>query len=86
MQFDRKRLLEVLERRIKEQQGFKSKINITENAKLVLNRDLHYIFKGKRMRKPGEAPKFLGNYERICPSPFSEMLLSSLKGYKENGY
>jgi hypothetical protein len=38
------------------------------------------------MRKPGEIPKFIGNYERICPTPFSEKVLSLLRGYKEAGF
>ena len=78
--------MEVLARRIREGQGFKSNINITEKHKFVLNKDLHYIFKGKKMRKPGAMPEKLGNYERIAPSPFADSVLSLLRGYKEAGH
>lgn len=44
--FDRARLLEVLDRRIREEQGCKSTINTQNNSKLQLNRDLNYILRG----------------------------------------
>ncbi len=44
--FDRERLCEVLERRIKEEQGCKSSINTANHSSLQLNRDLNYILNG----------------------------------------
>lgn len=66
--FDRQRMLEVLDRRIREEQGMKSQISTQNNSKLQLNRDLNYILRGKQIRKYGEMPAFLGGFERIAPS------------------
>lgn len=76
----------MLERRIRENQGFKSNINITEKKSSVLNRDLHYIFNGKKIRKPGTMPKNIGNYERLAPTEYSNFILGLIRGYKEAGY
>ncbi len=80
--FDRMRLLEVLERRIREEQGQKSTLNTQNNSKLQLNRDLNYILHGKPLRKFGEMPKKLGDFERIAPSDHSERLIKLINSYK----
>lgn len=85
MLFDRKKLLEVLERRIKEEHGLKSTINTQNNSKMMMNRDLSYILDGKVMRKVGEMPKFLGNFERLAPSEYSEKLVKLIQHYKVGG-
>jgi tubulin polyglutamylase TTLL5 len=80
--FDRARLLEVLERRIREEQGQKSNINTTNNSKLQLNRDLNYILHSKPLRRVGEMPQKLGGFTRIAPSDASERLFKLVKSYK----
>lgn len=75
MDFDRARLLEVLERRIKEEQGNKSTINTNNNSKTQLNRDLTYILHGKKIRRIGEDPKNMGFFERVAPTEFSNKIL-----------
>ena len=83
--FDRKKLLDVLERRIKEEHGLKSTINTQNNSKQQMNRDLTYILDGKTMRKVGEMPKFMGNFERLAPSEYCEKLVKLFQHYKVSG-
>ena len=64
--FDRKRLFEVLERRINE--DFKQSTTSNAFSKRLMNRDLTYILSGQVPRKFGEMPQKLGNFERIAPS------------------
>ena len=85
MLFDRKKLLEVLERRIKEEHGLKSTINTQNNSKMMMNRDLSYILDGKVMRKVGEMPKFLGNFEKLSPSEYTDKLVKLIQHYKVGG-
>ena len=80
--FDRQRLVEVLERRIKEEQGCKSKINTQNNSKVQLNRDLQYILCDQPVRKVGEMPKIMGNYERIAPSEKCDKFTKLVQSYK----
>lgn len=82
--FDRKKLLDVLERRIKEEQGLKSTINTQNNSKQQMNRDLTYILNGKSIRKVGEMPSFLGNFERLAPSEFCDKIVKVIQQYKVN--
>ena len=69
--FDHGRLLDVLTRRIGEEQRHKSKISIHNNTKDTLNRDLTYILKGAKVRKFGEMPEKMGCFERIATSELS---------------
>lgn len=64
--FDRKRLFEVLERRINE--DFKQSTTSNAYNKRLMNRDLTYILNGQVPRRYGEMPKMMGNFERIAPS------------------
>ena len=73
--FDRQRLIEVLDRRIREEQGCKSTINTQNNSKIQLNRDINYILNGKKIRLHGELPEKVGGFTRIAPSEFSDKLL-----------
>ena len=75
-------MVEVLERRIKEDMGVKSTINTHNNSKQMLNRDLTYILRGKIPRKIGEMPKKIGNYERIAPSEFCDKVNKIIQSYK----
>jgi len=81
--FDRKRLFEVLERRVND--DFKQNTSATAHGKKMMNRDLTYILNGQIPRKYGEVPRFLGNYERIAPSPQSDKLLKLVGGQKMYG-
>ena len=85
LSFDRKKLVQVLERRILAEQGCKSNINTQNNSKQQLNKDLTYILNGKSMRKVGEMPKFIGNYERIAPSEMSDRVVKIVQSYKIGG-
>ncbi|KRX01987.1 hypothetical protein PPERSA_07632 [Pseudocohnilembus persalinus] len=84
--FDRKRLLDVLERRIKETQGQKSTINTQNNSKQQLNRDLNYILDCKKIRKYGELPQNMGNFIRIAPSPLYNKLIKIINQYKQGNH
>lgn len=55
LDFDRKRLFEVLERRIND--DFKQNTSSNAFAKKTMNRDLTYILNGQVPRKYGEMPK-----------------------------
>jgi hypothetical protein len=82
--FDRKRLFEVLERRIAE--DFKGGgISTGQASKKLMNRDLTYILNGKVPRKYGEMPRRLGNFERIAPSSMCEQYLKLIGGQKMFG-
>lgn len=82
--FDRKRLFEVLERRINE--DFKGGgIQTGATSKKQMNRDLTYILNGKVPRKYGEIPKQMGNFERIAPSPQCEQYMKLVGGQKMFG-
>lgn len=72
LDFDRKRLFEVLERRIND--DFKGGAIPQQGAtgKRQMNKDLTYILNGRTPRKYGEMPKQMGNFERIAPSPQCE--------------
>lgn len=81
-QFDRKRFLEVLERRAMEIEGRKSLINPTNNTVLQLNRDLHYILHGKPLAEYGKPTQPHPNYEMLAPSPLYYSLIKSVQSYK----
>lgn len=70
-EFEHERVLDVLTRRIGEEQRHKSKISIHNNTKDTLNRDLTYMLKGKRIRRVGELPEKMGCFEMIAPSELS---------------
>jgi tubulin polyglutamylase TTLL5 len=72
--YDRKRLFEVLERRIGE--DFKKNSLSTVHAKHYMNRDLTYILRGKIPRKYGELPENMGRFQRIAPSKYSDKLIT----------
>jgi hypothetical protein len=80
--FDHERLLEVLNRRIGEEQRHKSKINTQNNTKETLNRDLSYILHSKKIRKVGELPEKMGCFEMIAPSKMSAKAESYARGKK----
>ncbi|KAL4466855.1 hypothetical protein ABPG74_010452 [Tetrahymena malaccensis] len=82
VQFDRLRLLEVLDRRIREEQGNKSNINTTNNSKLQLNRDLNYILRGQKLRLFGETPAYLGQWQKVAPTEMSDKYLKIIQSYK----
>ena len=81
--FDRKRLFEVLERRLND--DFRQNTNAHTYAKRTMNRDLTYILNGKLPRKYGEMPKMMGKFERIAPSQQSETYLKLIGGQKMFG-
>lgn len=81
--FDHGRLLDVLTRRIGEEQRHKSKISIHNNTKDTLNRDLTYILKGSKIRKFGELPEKMGCFERIAPTEMSARVESFVKTSKK---
>jgi hypothetical protein len=84
MDFDRKRLFEVLERRVHED-FTKSSGSTNIHTKRQMNRDLTYILNGKVPRKYGEMPEKMGNYQRIAPSEASERYLKLIGGQKMFG-
>lgn len=81
-QFDRARLLEVLERRALEIEGRKSLINPSNNTTLQLNRDLHYVLHGKPLHDYGSITRPHPNYEMLAPSPLYYGLVKSVQAYK----
>lgn len=76
--FDRKRLFEVLERRVNE--DFKQNTSSNAFAKKTMNRDLTYILNGQVPRKYGEMPKSMGNFERLAPSLLCDTYLRLVGG------
>ena len=56
-------------------QGQKTTLNSMSNSKMQLNRDLTYILHGKKMRKVGEQPEFMGGFTKIAPTQFSNSVL-----------
>jgi len=77
--FDRKRLFEVLERRVHDDFS-KSSGSLNTHTKRQMNRDLTYILNGKVPRPYGELPKKIGNFHRIAPSEKSERYLKLVGG------
>lgn len=82
--FDRKRLFEVLEKRIYEDFS-KSSGALNTHSKRQMNKDLTYILHGQVPRKYGEMPKQMGFFERIAPSEASEKYLKLIGGQKMFG-
>jgi len=82
--FDRKRLFEVLERRVHEDFS-KNGGGLNEHTKRTMNRDLSYILHDKVPRKYGELPKHMGSFERLAPSDNSEKYLKMIGGQKMFG-
>jgi tubulin polyglutamylase TTLL5 len=86
LDFDRKRLFEVLERRINEDfrgNGIPNGGGL--NQKRLMNRDLTYILNGRVPRRYGELPTRMGNFERLAPSPQCEQYLKLIGGQKMFG-
>lgn len=81
--FDQSRLLDVLTRRIAEEQRHKSKISIHNNTKETLNRDLTYILKGAKLRKFGDMPEKMGCFERIAPTDMSNRVEAFAKSMRK---
>ncbi|KRX04923.1 hypothetical protein PPERSA_06557 [Pseudocohnilembus persalinus] len=69
--FDHKRLAEVLERRLKDEQDK----NTNYQDKDLLNKDLNYILKGQKIRQYGELPEKMGDFEMIAPGPILDQAL-----------
>ncbi len=79
--YDRSRLLEVVERRRKECEGLKSSITTHGNSTQQLNEDLDYILHGKKLRKYGEEIKN-SNFKMIAPSENYHKIIKILQQYK----
>ena len=62
--FDRHRLVEVLDRRLSEN----NQLEKNQAAKRQMNKDLSYVLRGVVPRAYGEKPANMGNYEQIAPS------------------
>ena len=75
LDFDRKRLVEILERR-KSEEPAQSK----QQAKRQMNRDLTYLLNGQMPRGYGETPKVIGNFELIAPTSVSDELVKLVGG------
>ena len=84
LDFDRKKLFEVLERRVVDNFS-KSSGSLNTHTKRQMNRDLTYILNGRVPRAHGEMPKKLGNFQRIAPSEQSEKYLKLIGGQKMFG-
>jgi len=78
--FDRKRLFEVLERRISQDIKQNTSTSGTNAKNNMLNRDLTYILNGAVPRAYGEEPAILGNYTRIAPTKMSEKYCKMMNG------
>lgn len=83
--YDRKRLFEVLERRVHEDFSKSSSGPSNTHTKRQMNRDLTYILNSKVPRAYGELPKKLGGYERVAPTEASERYLKLIGGQKMYG-
>lgn len=83
--FDRKRLFEVLERRITQDIKQNTSASGTNAKKHIMNKDLTYILNGAVPRAFGEDPKLMGNYERIAPSKTSDKYIKLMGGQKMFG-
>ena len=81
--FDRKRLEEVLTRKLKEISSVSAASGV--QAMKLLNRDLTYILNGQEPRVYGEMPKFMGEFERLAPTPFSDGMIRLTGGQKMFG-
>ena len=84
LDFDRKRLFEVLERRVHEDFS-KNSGAANETGKRMMNRDLTYILHSKVPRLYGEMPKKMGAYERLAPTETSDRYLKLVGGQKMYG-
>ena len=82
--YDRKRLFEVLDRRVRDE-FTKSSGTTAAHSKRQMNKDLTYILHGQMPRKYGELPLKMGSYERIAPSETSEKCLRLVGGQKMIG-
>jgi tubulin polyglutamylase TTLL5 len=82
--FDRKALIEVMERRLNINQHQGNNVYLYSPT-IQLNLDLNQIFRGKVPRAYGEIPKNLGNFERIAPSEESDRLIKMTGGQKMYG-
>ena len=76
----RERLVEVLDRRIKEEQCDSKHAQL--NAKFNLNRDLNFILRQKKTRRVGEQPDRLGGFSMIAPGSEYQRLTSLLLEFK----
>ena len=83
--FDRKRLFEVMERRITQDIKQSTSASGTNAKQYIMNRDLTYILNGAVPRAYGEEPKMMGNYEKIAPSKMSDKYIKMVGGQKMFG-
>jgi hypothetical protein len=83
--FDRKRLFEVLERRIQDDFKGGAVQGSQQGGRKQMNRDLTYILNGRVPRKYGEMPARMGNFERIAPSASCEGYMKLIGGQKMFG-
>jgi len=70
LEFDRRRLAEVLHRRVERKAGAGA-----AGGRQQLDIDCHAVLKGREPRKHGEMPRSLGNYERIAPGEMCENIM-----------
>jgi hypothetical protein len=68
LDFDRRRLAEVISRRLSENNKYKMSMQSQSSANYNMNKDLTYILDGKLPRMYGEIPSMMGNYEMLAPS------------------
>ena len=80
--YDRKRLFEVLEWRIQQDNKQSTSVGSAASSKLTMNRDLTYILHGQQPWKYGEMPLLMGMYKRIAPTKQSEKYIWFLGGEK----
>ncbi|CDW91822.1 tubulin-tyrosine ligase family protein [Stylonychia lemnae] len=80
--FDRKKLADVLLRRLNEYHNGVNRYNNRQNSQQQqmnqMNRDITYILNGKVPRQFGQMPMYPGNYEMIAPSPLVDKLLQTI--------
>eukprot|EP00347_Sterkiella_histriomuscorum_P016526 403352853 len=90
MDFDRKRLADVLLRRLNEHNNGTSRYNMRANSQqnqmYQMNRDLTYILNGKMPRQLGQMPIYPGNYEMISPSPYVDRLLQIINNVNKDQF
>ena len=81
LNYDRARLLEVVERRRREAEGLKSSINTSNNSWQQLDEDLNYVLIGKTFKKYG-ARDTHPNFKTIAPSDKYHQIVKTLQHYK----
>ena len=81
LNYDRQRLLKVVEARRKEAEGLKSAISTSSNSVGQLNEELALILHGQKMRGYGEEA-CCSNFKMIAPSDCYHRIVKVLQQYK----